>query len=769
MSKPTDIMVHDVALHLLPIETRMPIKFGAEVVTAVTCARVCMTVRNRLGQRATGWGETPLSVQWAWPGRLDYEPRHHAMKQFSRRLVEAWAALRPSGHALEIGHFFIQHTLPAMLESFNRDCKHGAEAMPHLAALVCCSAFDLAMHDAYGKLVDRPVYQTYDKTYMSQNLADFLDPIQGSGVDFAGRYPADFLLPVPAQRLRAWHLVGGLDPLTDDDRTGCEPDDGHPVVLTEWIQRDGLKCLKIKLRGTDAAWDYDRLVSVGRIAGEQHVEWLSADFNCTVHEPEYVNAILDRLRDDQPAVYRKLLYVEQPFPYELEQHAIDVRSVSARKPLFLDESAHDWRMVRLGRSLGWTGVALKTCKTQTGALLSLCWAKAHGMSLMVQDLANPMLAMLPHALLAAHAGTIMGVETNASQFYPDVSAPEAAIHPGLYRRRHGCIDLGTLSGAGFGYRIDEIRRTLPPRRHDRAGFDGGVHMKLIVFTKMMQQADVGELVRLANATGVEGYDLCVRAGYLVNPDNAETHLPRVVRQLREAGIDVPMVTGEGVFQSASAPASPRILAGMAAAGVKLYKLGYMFYRPRHDGDHEAMIGRFRDEIGAWARLAERYGVKVCYHTHCDVPGLSLGYHVGTSCAELHRLIHDQDPAVVGAYIGTGNLLVSGEAFEYGLAMLDRHLAAVELQDVHLERVPVGDEGEHRRHWTVAGEGAVPWAHVFDSLTARRFQGPLTMHAEFEVPPGESFERLLTREAGYFKRKRDRASATDRTTTISIPR
>ncbi len=33
------------------------------------------------------------------------------------------------------------------------------------------------------------------------------------------------------------------------------------------------------------------------------------------------------------------------------------------------------------------------------------------MTLMVQDLTNPMLAQVPHVLLAAHAGTIMGVET----------------------------------------------------------------------------------------------------------------------------------------------------------------------------------------------------------------------------------------------------------------------------------------------------------------------------------------------------------------------
>jgi hypothetical protein len=156
-----------------------------------------------------------------------------------------------------------------------------------------------------------------------------------------------------------------------------------------------------------------------------------------------------------------ILYVEQPFPYDLERNQIDVHSVSGRKPLFMDESAHDWHLVRLGRELGWTGVALKTCKTQTGAALSACWAKAHGMSLMVQDLTNPMLAQIPHVLLAGHVGTLAGVETNAMQFYPEASAAEAAVHPGLYRRTRGTLDLSTIRGSGFGYRLNEIRRSLP--------------------------------------------------------------------------------------------------------------------------------------------------------------------------------------------------------------------------------------------------------------------------------------------------------------------
>jgi L-alanine-DL-glutamate epimerase-like enolase superfamily enzyme len=259
----------------------------------------------------------------------------------------------------------------------------------------------------------------------------------------------------------AWHLVGGKDLLDESELDGTEPDDGYPVLLPDWIQRDGLKCLKVKLRGNDGKWDYERFVKVGKIAIENDVHWLTADFNCTVTEPSYVNDILDRLIIDYPRIYGMILYVEQPFPYDLEKNLIDVHSVSARKPLFMDESAHDWRLIKLGRKLGWTGVALKTCKTQTGALLSLCWAKAHGMTLMVQDLTNPMLAQIPHLLLAAYAGTIMGVETNSMQFYPEASLPEAVVHPGVYQRRNGMVDLSTIQGPGFGYCLDRIKRELP--------------------------------------------------------------------------------------------------------------------------------------------------------------------------------------------------------------------------------------------------------------------------------------------------------------------
>jgi L-alanine-DL-glutamate epimerase-like enolase superfamily enzyme len=460
----TDISPVSVDLYFIPVETRIPLKFGPETLTSVTCARVCMTVADRRGRKAQGWGETPLSVQWAWPSKLTYQERHEAMQLFCRSLAEAWAGFNQQGHPIELGNAFTESILAELWQQFNerratRDKRR--EPMPWLAALVCSSAFDIALHDAYGNLLGLDVYSTYNVKFMNKDLSNFLEPAEGVEFSFAGKYPADFLKFPPAGKMPAWHLVGGKDLLDESELTGTEPDDGYPVLLPDWIKKDGLKCLKVKLRGDDSSWDIDRLVRVGKIALENDVLWLTSDFNCTVTNPDYVNDILDRLMLEHPRIYQMILYVEQPFPYELQENQIDVHSVSARKPLFMDESAHDWKLIRLGRILGWTGVALKTCKTQTGAILSLCWAKAHGMTLMVQDLTNPMLAQIPHVLLAAHAGTIMGVETNAMQFYPAASAPEEAVHPGLYRRRNGQVDLSTLCGPGFGYRVNEIKRDLP--------------------------------------------------------------------------------------------------------------------------------------------------------------------------------------------------------------------------------------------------------------------------------------------------------------------
>ena len=433
----TSSLGEEMNLKFLPVKMRLPLKFGAEVIDSIQIVHVDVDAYG-----VKGAGETPLSVAWAWPSNQSFQYREKVMQDFCRLLAAEYQT-DESLDPMSGGYEFLTGKLPELHERFNRERRVD---MPHLAALICASAFDIALHDAYGKSRNLPSFETYGPEFMKHDLAWFYgDPA------FAGKYPQDYFVnPVP-KKIPVWHLVGGKDLLEESERTGNEPSDGYPVSLEKWIERDGLKCLKIKLTGRDAQWDYNRLVSVGKIALRNGCKALSPDFNCLVREPAYVNDILDRLKAAEPSVYDLMLYVEQPFPYDLETNRIDVHSCSARKPLFMDESAHDWKLVKMGYELGWTGVALKVCKTMTGALLSACWAKEHGMLLMVQDLTNPMLATIPHVLLAAQIGTIMGVECNAPQFYPAASLENEKHHPGLYERRNGVVDLSTIHGPGFGY------------------------------------------------------------------------------------------------------------------------------------------------------------------------------------------------------------------------------------------------------------------------------------------------------------------------------
>src|SRR2546428_13908128 len=139
--KSADIRIRETQLHFIPTTLRMPLKFGAQVVERALCARVRVTVEDRAGRTAEGWGETPLSVAWVWPSPLPWEERESRMVGFCKAIATELPVLDLAGHPMELGDAFQRQRLDALLAAANNlptlNPQLSTHAMPHLAALVC--------------------------------------------------------------------------------------------------------------------------------------------------------------------------------------------------------------------------------------------------------------------------------------------------------------------------------------------------------------------------------------------------------------------------------------------------------------------------------------------------------------------------------------------------------------------------------------------------------------------------------------------------------
>jgi L-alanine-DL-glutamate epimerase-like enolase superfamily enzyme len=351
------------------------------------------------------------------------------------------------GHPLEITH--------ALADEYGAQARSVVraldlpEAMPRLAQLVAASPLEAAIHDAYGKALGLNSYNTLGSEFVTADLGVLLSD------EFRGEYLDRYTLRQPKSRIPLYHLVGALDPLTETDITD-HVGDGLPETLGGWILADGLTHLKIKLAGDDLAWDVQRVVAVERVAAEAqarrgcHTWQYSLDFNERCASVEYVLEFLARIREQAPAAWARIQYLEQPTHRDLRAHPENKMHEAARlKPVVIDESLVDFDSLLAARELGYSGVALKACKGHTEALLMGAAAQKYGLFLCVQDLTCVGASFLHSASLAARIPTVAAIEGNGRQYCPAGNQPWRDRYPGMFDIADGTVESGLLTGPGL--------------------------------------------------------------------------------------------------------------------------------------------------------------------------------------------------------------------------------------------------------------------------------------------------------------------------------
>lgn len=439
--KPTDVRVKALDTRTEEFRYRTPIKFGGVALDRCTLLSVSVTVESRTGSVATGTGSMPLGNVWAWPTKaMAYADTLAAMLRVAENAASVYRDLPVVGHPIEIAH-----AVEPIVFRDSASRTDVQERVPDLAVLVAISPFDAALHDAFGRMLGLSCYRTYGPTFLSPDLGHFL------GAEFAGETLDRYVSATPKPTMPLYHLVGALDPLTATDVT-TPVGDGLPETLGEWIVRDGLTHLKVKLNGDDASWDVSRILRVDDVADDcaKRDFFYSLDFNERCRNVEYLLEVLRRTKEESPRAFDRIQYVEQPTARDLKANPANRMHEAAKlKPVVIDESLTDLESLRLAREMGYSGVAFKACKGQSQTLLLAAAAQKANLFRCVQDLTCPGASLIHSAGIAAHIPGVAAIEANARQYCPAANADWDERYPGLFTIRDGVMNTGQLDGIGL--------------------------------------------------------------------------------------------------------------------------------------------------------------------------------------------------------------------------------------------------------------------------------------------------------------------------------
>jgi sugar phosphate isomerase/epimerase len=260
-------------------------------------------------------------------------------------------------------------------------------------------------------------------------------------------------------------------------------------------------------------------------------------------------------------------------------------------------------------------------------------------------------------------------------------------------------------------------------------------MQLVMFTKHLQEFSVAEAAKRVKGLGFDGLDLTVRPGGHVAPERVGVDLQKAVADARAEGLSVPLIST--AITGATSPHAEAILAAAAHDDVRKIKLGYWSI-PKGGTLREAM-DKARRELDGLEKLAETYHVTLGIHNHSG-PG-----YVNCMPAVIWTLVRDRDPNRIASYFDAGHAAVEGGngGWSQGFDLLAPHIRLVAIKDFAWKSEPGKPKTVWHDQQVPLRDGIVPWPAYFERLSKASFDGPISLHSEYQG--NHSWRNLTTAE------------------------
>lgn len=361
-------------------ELSPPLVIGKGIIDTITEATCQVTITNGTTTKQ-GFGTVLLSHVWCWPEATDAD-KDFALRKACETVAKAITQQQPSDSLLGLGHTVISLS-DQLLES-----------IPPLARRVCCAPLDNAIHDAVGCIAGCSSFDLFTQHGNS--------PFDAYFPGFGAASAIDSMLHQPKVSVDAQMVVGIK---------------ASPENVCDYCTLHSIRRLKIKIGSGDIEADVSHVIAVCKAMppSDGYLD-ITLDANGCYESADNLMEFLSMLRQAAPDVAVCVSAIEQPSMTPDSAHRQLWSQIAADTPILVDETFTDLDDLKHANACGWNGLAIKSCRGQTLALLGAAWGHARGWKNTVMDLTSPNIAAIHTVLLASRMSGVTTAEVNAAQF-----------------------------------------------------------------------------------------------------------------------------------------------------------------------------------------------------------------------------------------------------------------------------------------------------------------------------------------------------------------
>lgn len=253
---------------------------------------------------------------------------------------------------------------------------------------------------------------------------------------------------------------------------------------------------------------------------------------------------------------------------------------------------------------------------------------------------------------------------------------------------------------------------------------------LCAFTKCLQFLNFEQIAGVLVRTGFDGADITVRPGGQIEPENAQTELPKAAKTLQKAGLLLPMMVT--AVTDTDNPQEVKLLQVAADAGIRYYRLGWLSYDFTKTIQQNLDI--FKGKFEKLAKLNKKLGIHGGYQNHS-------GMQVGAPVWDLFDLVKDCDPKYLGVQYDIRHAQTEGGySWMLGMKRVEPWIRSICIKDFIWGK---DDKGAWHHQNVMLGEGMVNFDEFLKEYALLKVEAPISLHYEYDLGGAETGKNITT--------------------------